>query len=211
MDHYQHTIQTWDQLADLYQDKFMDLDLYDDTYDIFCDLIPSPNARLFEIACGPGNITRYMHRKRPDLVIEATDVSPNMIQLAKENVPEASFSVMDCRDIGKLQPGFDAILCGFCMPYLSKNDALQFIKDSAHLLNSGGVFYCSIIEDKYDNSTFETSSNGQFTMFIYYHEAGYLQKALEENNMQVLHLIRKQYPKKDGSSQVNLIIIAKKN
>lgn len=38
----------------------MDLDLYNDTYDAFCQAVYKPGARIFEIGCGPGNITRYV-------------------------------------------------------------------------------------------------------------------------------------------------------
>ncbi len=39
MDNYQLTFQTWDKLAQQYQEKFMELDLYNDTYDLFCQQI----------------------------------------------------------------------------------------------------------------------------------------------------------------------------
>ncbi len=45
MDQYRQTAQTWDKLAQAYQDKFMDLDLYDHTYDAFCDALPDPHSR----------------------------------------------------------------------------------------------------------------------------------------------------------------------
>ena len=66
MPHHKATIETYNKLAESYKEKFMDLDLYDDTYDLFCKLITKPNANIFEIACGPGNITKYLLQKRPD-------------------------------------------------------------------------------------------------------------------------------------------------
>ena len=63
----------------------MDLDLYDDTYDTFCEEVNIENATILEIGCGPGNITKYLLNKRPDFRIEGVDVSPNMILLAVAN------------------------------------------------------------------------------------------------------------------------------
>lgn len=60
------TIETWDKLASQYQDKFMNLDLYNDTYDLFCSRIVKKEASVLELGCGPGNITKYMLSKRPD-------------------------------------------------------------------------------------------------------------------------------------------------
>lgn len=209
MDNYKITFQAWDKVAEMYQDKFMNLDLYDSTYDIFCSLIKKPNAKIFEIGCGPGNITKYLLSKRPDFQLEAIDMAPAMIRLAKENNPAAEFKIMDCREIDKLNSRYDAIMCGFCMPYLSKEDCMKLIKDCASLLNEGGILYFSTIEDDYNKSDFETSSDGQFKMYVYYHQEDYLQKGLKENNFDVTDLKRIQYPKGNETS-THMIFIAKK-
>src|SRR5688500_16625800 len=109
MDPYQLTINAFDKRAKDYQDKFMELDLYNDTYDLFCGLIKAPDARIFKIGCGPGNATRYLLTKRPDFQLEAIDTGENMIRLAKENIPSADFKVMDCRTIDQLDRQFDGI------------------------------------------------------------------------------------------------------
>src|SRR5215210_3775931 len=139
MDSYKITIEGFNKLASVYQDKFMNMDLYEDTYDSFCKLIEKYNAKIFEIGCGPGNITKYMCSKRPDFTIEAIDLAPNMIKLAKRNNPTANFKIMDCREIDNLTVKYDGIMCGFCMPYLSKEDCAKLIKDCSFLLYRGGI------------------------------------------------------------------------
>ncbi len=209
MDRYKITFETWNKIASLYQEKFMELDLYDDSYDIFCNEITMSNPRILEIGCGPGNITKYLFSTRPDFKIEAIDIAPNMIKLAKENNPNAHFSVMDCREINKLTGRFDAIMCGFCLPYLSKEDSLKLIKDSYGLLNEGGVFYFSAIEDDYLKSGFETGSSGDKT-YVYYHEEKYLKEALGDNGFEQISVIRKNYPKGQKDGQIHLIFIVRK-
>lgn len=210
MDNYQNTIAIYDQIAAAYQDKFMDLDLYNDTYDLFCQLVEKPNAAVLEVACGPGNITRYVLSKRPDFKIKATDMAPNMVKLAQTNNPSATCEVMDCRAIDQLTERFDAVICGFCMPYLSKDDCDKLIKDSANLLHGGGIFYGSVLEDDYEKSGYQSSSDGKLRMFIYRHQADYLMEMLTTHHFSTLHLIRKPYPKSDGSTDTHLIIIAQK-
>src|SRR4051812_29769497 len=103
-------MEAFDKLALAYKEKFMDLDLYNDSYDIFCDLIKKPKAKIFEIGCGPGNITRYVNSKKPDAEVEAIDISPNMIKLAKDCNPTANFKIMDCREIPSITNSFDGII-----------------------------------------------------------------------------------------------------
>ena len=52
MDTYKETFETWDKVAKLYEDKFMHIDLFNDTYDRFCDLIVKANSSVLEISCG---------------------------------------------------------------------------------------------------------------------------------------------------------------
>ena len=173
------TFGTYDSAAKNYWDKVMDMDLYDDTYDMFCELIEKKNADIFEIACGPGNVTKYLLSKRPDFNIIASDIVPNMIELAKKNNPQADFQILDCRDIETIDNKFDAIMCGFCMPYLSKEECCKLIVDTSELLNSNGLLYFSTMEDDYDKSGFETTSfSGEDKVYIYYHQADYLSGCL---------------------------------
>lgn len=187
----------------------MDLDLYNDTYDVFCKLIEKPNSKVFEIGCGPGNITKYLLSKRPDFKIDAIDVAPNMIQLAKYNNPSANFNSMDCREIGNITAKYDAVMCGFCMPYLSEKDCNKFIKDCNALLNANGIFYFSVIEGDYNTSGYELGSSGD-KAYVYYYSEDFFKKLLHQTNFELINLIRKNYTKSDKTTSTHLIFIANK-
>lgn len=203
MDTYQITFQSWDKVAALYQDKFMELDLYNDTYDLFCDLLHQQHAKVLEIGCGPGNITRYILNKRPDITLEAIDIAPSMIELAKINNPAAHFQVMDCRDIDTLSVKYDAILCGFCLPYLEKADVIKFVKDCTNLLHAEGILYLSVIEDDYKKSGYEVGSSGD-GMYIYYYDADFIQKILQDHQLELVTTARKHYTKSDGGATLRI-------
>jgi trans-aconitate methyltransferase len=187
----------------------MDVSLYHETFDLFCRNITKQNPDIIELACGPGNITRYLLSTRPDFKIVGTDLSVNMINLAKINNPTAEFQLMDCRDIGMISKKYDAIMCGFCLPYLSKEETLKMIADASKLLNPNGLIYISTMEDDYSSSAFKKGSTGD-EIFMHYHEAGYLTEAFIKNNFNIIELTRKIYPSTDGTTTTDLIIIAKK-
>ena len=208
MDQTKIAVDIFNKLANGYQDKFMDVSLYHDSLDIFCDNIKKENATVLELACGPGNITKYLLEKRPDLEILGTDLAPNMIELAKINNTTAEFQLLDFRDIESLNKKFDAIMCGFGLPYLSKEEAIQFIKDSNQQLNDNGVLYISTMEDDNTKSGFKTGSTG-YTIYQNFHQADYLSATLEENGFNIIHLDRMEYIHNEEKT-TDLIIIATK-
>ena len=209
MDKYKETFETWNKIALLYQDKFMKLNLYNDTYDFICYSILKQNAKILEIGCGPGNITKYLLDKRPDFDILGTDISSNMIELAKENNPTASFSIMDCREIDNLSQKFDGIVCGFCLPYLSQSDTLKFIKDCSKLLNENGLIYISFVEGEPSKSHFQVSSSGDRVWFNY-HLLDKLEKLLFVNHFTQFKTFKIEYKKTDTAQEIHTIVTAQK-
>ena len=210
MDKYSITHETWNKVAAAYKDKFMPIELYNETYDFFCNQVAMEGARILEIGCGPGNITHYIARKRPDFIIDATDVAPNMIQLAQELTPTANCWVMDSRNISKLTTNYDAIVCGFCLPYLSKEDFELMIQNFRKLLNENGVVYLSTIEGAYDNSGYEWSSDGAHQTYVYYYPEIYLSATLEENGFEVDTCFRIPYERNSNRQDIHLVMIYKK-
>lgn len=211
MDKYAITIDTYNQAAKQYQDKFMDMNLYNDSYDKFCNLVVGKNAQVFEIACGPGNITRYLLSRRPDFKILGIDLSPGMVELAKVNIPTADFLLMDCRDISSINKKFDAIMCGFCLPYLSREESAKLIADASELLNPSGIIYLSTMEGDYDKSGFEKPSfSNQSKIFVHYHQADYLTKALADSGFTIIDIQRQEYPEQDGTITTDMIFLAQK-
>lgn len=174
MNKKEQAVAVFDKNAALYEAKYMNVDLYSNMLNRLCEHIEKPNARLLDVACGPGNITKYLLDKRPDFQVLGIDLSPNMLELAKKNNPTAEFQLLDCKDIPTLHQKFDAIVAGFVLPYLNKRDALSFIKKATKMLNDKGVLYLSFMEDEYSKSAYQTSQSTQDTLFTYYHQADYI-------------------------------------
>lgn len=184
----------------------MDVSMYHTSLDAFCNFIKKENAEVLELACGLGNITKYLLEKRNDFKILGTDLAPNMIELAKINNPTANFELMDCRALNSIIKCYDGILCGFGFPYLSKDEAIQFINDSSQQLNENGILYISTMEDDHSKSGYKTGSTGD-TMYQNLHQTDYLTQSLEENKLKIIHLERKEYFY-NNEKTVDLIIIA---
>jgi len=209
MDKTKNAVEIFNKCANLYQDKFMKVDLYADTLDLFCKSIVEEYAEILELACGPGNITKYVLKTRPDFKILGIDLASNMIELAKINNPDAVFQLMDCRDIGNLNKIYDGIIGGFCLPYLSRDESVKIIRDASGLLKTNGILYLSTMEDDYSKSGIEKGSTGD-EIYIYYHQEDYLIDALIDCNFKIIDLQRKIYLSEAGKRTIDLVILARK-
>ncbi len=209
MDNYQETFDTWNKVADIYQDKYMHMDLYNETYNFICDSITTPHANLLEVGCGPGNITKYLLSKRPDFNIHAIDIAPNMIALAQKNNPTATCSVMDSRKIHELTTTFDGIICGFSLPYLSESDSEKFIADASGLLNSDGLIYISFVEGEPEQSCFHTASTGE-RVFFHYYNLNRLQILLANNGFEHIQVFKVQFERSATVTETHTVLTARK-
>lgn len=206
---YIETHKTWNKIAELYEDKFMDLTLYNNSYEKFCDLLPKEKATILEVGCGPGNIIRHLTTLHSKLDILATDVSKNMIEIAKKNNPTAEVKLLDCREINSLSNQFDGIVSGFTLPYLNQEDGGKFIEDSSMKLRKNGILYLSLVTGNYDQSGFISGSSGDRT-FFYYHQLDWVLKQFEQNNFKVVHNMEVVFSRDNREDEKHTILIAKK-
>lgn len=187
----------------------MDVSLYTEAFKVFFDNISANNASILDIACGPGNITKFLLDKKPDYRILGIDLSSKMLKLAKINNPKAQFQLMDCREIDTIGAKFDGITCGFCLPYLTPQEAINLIANVSKLLKPNGVFYLSTMEEDENNkSRYQISSTGD-QVYVNYHKEDYLSTALRENNFETLILKRYSSPDKDGLITTDLVLVCK--
>ena len=209
MNRYKDTFKTWNTVAKLYEDKFMDLTLYNASYDLFCQLLNSKTPKLLDIGCGPGNITRYLLSKVPESTIEGLDIAPNMVTLAKKNNPKAQFYEMDIRSINTLTSKYNGIICGFGLPYLSKTDCETLIQNSYNLLDAKGLLYLSFVEGNPEDSGYISGSSGD-QVYFYYHNLETLKQLLTAQHFNTISVTYVDYPKSDTITETHTIIIAEK-
>lgn len=207
MDHNPNAIEIFNNNASLYEQKYMDVSMYSNSLNTFCSALPT-TSEILELACGPGNVTKYILEKKPTAKILATDLAPKMLALAKTNCPNATTQLLDLRSIAQLNKRFNAIVCAFGFPYLTKDEAIHFISDAASLLLSDGMIYLSTMEDEYSLSGIQTSNKGE-EIYMYFHEASYLKGALESKGFHLVLEERIRTTDLKGKEVVDLILIAK--
>jgi predicted TPR repeat methyltransferase len=115
---------------------------------------------------------------------------------------------MDVRDIHQLANQYDGIMCGFCIPYLSKEDLNSLLIASKTLLKSNGIAYFSCIEGAYEKSGFESGSTGDRS-FVYYYQEDFIRGLCSENGLVIADLFRMNFEKSNGIQENHILFIAK--
>lgn len=214
MDPTDQIVNLFDFAAERYQEKYMDLSLYHQSLNLFLDKLPLSKPKVLELGCGPGNISQYLLKQCPELQLLGTDLAPTMLELAHQNNPGSEFQQMDCRDLCSLNQKFDGIIGGFCLPYLSREDAIQLIHNSASCLSPSGVLYLSTMEDDYSRSGMvgpsEPIEGAPSQMYTWYHEGSYLIEAMENAGFHKLKVIRQDFPGAKPDTYQDLILIGQK-
>ncbi|MDR2036711.1 MAG: class I SAM-dependent methyltransferase [Bacteroidales bacterium] len=211
MNTFEISVKRFDEFASEYAEKFMNIDLYRVHLDRFCDLTENKQPKILELGCGPGNVTGYLKQRFQNSEIIAIDLAPQMIDLAKNAVNGVDFRVMDVREIKNLNIRFDLIMCSFCLPFLSKEDAFQLIADCSERLEQKGLLYLSTMEGNESKAGFEpTCFSGDSEVYFNYHEQQCLEKALLENGFTIEYNIRQSFLEPNDDITIDLMMIAKK-
>ena len=202
---------TWNKLAEPYESKFMNLDIYNDTYNAFIKSVISISntPSILEIGCGPGNICNYIKSKISSAYILATDASESMIKLAKSKVHDIEYKVLDCRKISQINKTFDGIICGFIIPYISEADLNLLFKDSYNLLNKKGILYISFVEGFYENSTYIKGNTGH-ELYFHWYEKSKLENILKAFGFEKLVEFSIPYNKAENIIENHIIMIFSK-
>ncbi len=93
-------------------------------------------AKILDLGCGAGRpLAAFLAGLGHDVI--GVDASPTMIKRARQNVPNASFQIMDMRDL-ELDHSFDAILSWDAFFHLSPGEQREALPRIARLLRPGG-------------------------------------------------------------------------
>nr|WP_256435642.1 class I SAM-dependent methyltransferase [Aliikangiella sp. G2MR2-5] len=191
----------------------MDFPHYQQTYRPLLDMLQGRSISLLDIGCGPGNVSQYLLAHHSELSVYGIDLSPQMVELAQTNNPDASFEVMDSRNISSISSKFDCIVCGFCIPYLSPNETLKLFRDIESLLNADGVLYLSCMEANAEQEMgiprVQASSSGE-QMYTYHYSFNWLKKNLLIAGLDLLSYKKLLYPSEEAESVYDLFLYVTK-
>jgi SAM-dependent methyltransferase len=210
MDHCALSANAFHNLADGYQKKYLDLTLYDEFYGQFCESLRPGRICVLDAACGPGNVSRFLLRKRPELDLVGIDLAPRMVELARDAVPGGRFLVYDCRKLADLNRRFNGIICAFGLPYLSWPEAIDFFNAAWNALEPDGVFFLSTMLGRSEESGFQHCSSGD-RVYVNYHDEAEVIRSLTACGFRIFTHHHVPSPSTAPKATMDLLLIAKKD
>lgn len=207
-------INAYDKSAKAFDEKIGTLSNYDEAYDFLLTHLET-NDEVLDLACGPGNIGRYLVNKIPSLSITGIDLAPAMLEVAKQNVPSGNFICSNITDFiiptsttDKSAKQYDVVINGFGLPYLSGEEVVKSFKQSAMHLKKGGIFYISFMEgDKVQKE--HPSFNPEITLTVTYHPQKKIESILEDTGFSIIKKYNLDYKESDGSITTDVVLICK--
>lgn len=110
--------------------------------------------KVLEIACGTGRVTKHLTTTlTEDGILTATDLNPDMLAVAKENVHDRRIEWMqaDAQNLPFEDAIFDTVICQYGVMFFP--DKLKAFKETYRVLKPGGRFLFNVW-DSLDNNLF---------------------------------------------------------
>ena len=140
--------QLYTTYADLYHKMYQSFINYDEEYQFYKVLLDKRRAaNILEIGCGTGQLARRF--LRDGYSYTGIDVSMEMLEYARKELPSHHFHQMDMRDIN-LPAKFDAvIITARSISYILSNaDVIATFRSVKNVVKDGGVLIFDFIDAK---------------------------------------------------------------
>ncbi len=99
---------------------------------------------ILDVGCAGGIKSKYLIDK--GLKVTGIDFSEKFIEIAKKEVPNGDFTVMDVNDINKIEKSFDGIFIQAVLLHIPKEEVEGVLKKALEKLNDGGYLYVAVKE-----------------------------------------------------------------
>ncbi|HEY5588518.1 MAG TPA: class I SAM-dependent methyltransferase [Candidatus Paceibacterota bacterium] len=115
---------------------------------------------VLDMGCASGVKSKYLIDK--GLKVLGIDFSEKFIEIAKKEVLNGNFLVMDINDIDKLTENFDGIFIQAVLLHIPKKEVENILKKAVNKLNKGGYLYVAVKGKKEDGADEEIKNENDY-------------------------------------------------
>lgn len=165
------------------------------------------HSRVLDVGCGPGINAKLLFERDHSLRITGIDLSAEMIQLARRQLPDCTFRVEDIRDF-TTDDRYDAIVASFCIVHLTTDEARNLIQRLAKILTGDGSMYLSFMEGS--ESRIERTSFSDTEMHFNYYRREVVEDILHAAGFRIEKTSSEDYQESDGTVTKDLFFFVTK-
>jgi ubiquinone/menaquinone biosynthesis C-methylase UbiE len=115
----------------------------------FLSFLPK-GAKILDAGCGPGRDSLTLKEEGCEVV--GIDITPEMIELAKESAPKQEFLAKDMRKTGFKDESFDGIWANASVIHLPKQQMPGLLKEFSRILKPSGILFVSVLKGEGEKS-----------------------------------------------------------
>ncbi len=178
---------TYNKIAEDWVKDHNQDDWWKEGTDTFTSLLPQ-GASVLDVGCGGGIKTKNIANK--GFKVTGIDFSEKMIEIAKRELPELDFDVVDVYDVDKYPKTFDGIFAQAVLLHIPKARTMEVLEKLKSRLNDGGILYIAVkgikddgIEEKV---TQENDYGYEYERFFSFYSPEELREYLQKLNMEIV-------------------------
>jgi 2-polyprenyl-3-methyl-5-hydroxy-6-metoxy-1,4-benzoquinol methylase len=103
-----------------------------------------PGGTILDVGCAGGYKAWWLTQR--GFRVTGVDISPEMVKLARERLPESRFEARGIMDLDGLGETFDGVFCQAVLLHVPKAEAAEAVASMARRLKAGGALRISVKE-----------------------------------------------------------------
>lgn len=202
---------TYNKIAEDWHKDYEKDDWWYEGTDRFVSYLKKGDSVL-DVGCAGGVKSKYLINK--GLRVSGIDFSDKLIEIAKREVPNGDFLVMDINNIDKLEKTFDGIFIQAVLLHIPKKEVEGILKKIVERLNPGGYLYVAVKEKRDGGIDEETKSENdygyQYERFFSYFTPDEIRTHYKNTNLEIVY--ENEAPPSRTTRKTNWIqVIGRKN
>ncbi len=181
-DKFSEAIETYNKIAKIYSEynknRIMQYQLTK-----FSSILPG--KKILDAGCGPGRDSEYFIGD--GFEVTGVDVSKELLKIARKNVSDAKFKLMDFRKLTFKDNSFDGIWSMASLVHINRTEIPSVLKEFSRVLVSKGVLYISVREGEGDKEIRQEKYDNEPRHFFYFGEEEF-RKYLKDAGFKIIEI-----------------------
>ncbi len=197
-------VEDYDDIAQDYADEFYGNKEYEKYIDIFLKSLKG--RKILDVGCGNGNDCRYISSKGFNVL--GIDISKKMLEIAKANLPNIEFRLMDMCHMDFEDSSFDGIISNCSLFHVPSEILQDTLKEFNRVLKNKSKLFIVVAEGKWEQMVDEPYRSGQREVYMNYFTKEEIQQILENTKFNIKEFLIKHTVSDNALGNDEFVVLA---